>query len=90
MAVVDDDELYDHPDLRYDPPSRSSPVQQLPSPSPPPVRERAMAQRRPVSIPDIVGNMAGKHPVKKSLNSTNIICQMVNQIHDGTTRSTRL
>ena len=65
MAVGDDDELYDHPDLRDDPPSRSSPVQQLPSPSPPPMRERAMAQRRPVSIPDIVGNMAGKHPVKK-------------------------
>ena len=60
MAVGDNDELYDHPDLRDDPPSRSSPVQQLPSPSPPPMRERAMAQR-----PDIVGNMAGKHPVKK-------------------------
>ncbi len=79
MAVVDDDELRDHPDLRDDPPSHTSPVQQLRSPSPPPMRERAMAQRRPVSIPDIVGNMAGKHPVRKSQNSTSIICQMVNQ-----------
>jgi hypothetical protein len=30
------------------------------------MRERAMAQRRPASIPDIVGNMAGKHPVQKN------------------------
>ena len=66
MAVVDDDELYDHPELQYDPPSRSSPVQQLTSPSPPPMRERAMAaQRRPVSIPDIVVDMAGKHSLNK-------------------------
>ena len=70
LAVVDDDEFCDPPDISDPPASRTSPMQQLSSPSPHspsphPMRERALAQRRPVSIPDIVGNMAGKHPIQK-------------------------
>ncbi len=36
-----------------------------PSPSPAPMRQRAMEHLRRVSIPDIVRNMAGKNPVQK-------------------------
>ena len=34
-------------------------------PSPRPMRHRAMAQLRPVSIPDIVSDNAGKDPIRK-------------------------
>jgi hypothetical protein len=41
------------------------PVVASPSPSPAPMRQRAMAQLWPVSIPDIVGHMAGKDSAQK-------------------------
>jgi hypothetical protein len=62
LSVVPDDEFCDPFDLDDPPGSRTpptTPVVASPSPSPAPMRHRAMAQLRPVSIQDIVGNMAG-------------------------------
>ena len=75
VAVVSDDEFPDPLDL-YDPAgSRTPPTPPVeacdshsglpPSPIPAPMRQRAMAQLRPVSIPEIVCNMAGKDPIQK-------------------------
>jgi hypothetical protein len=42
------------------------PVHHQPSPSPPrPIRQRSMAQLRPVSIPNIVSDIAGPDPVRR-------------------------
>ncbi len=41
------------------------PVVPSPSPSPAPLRQRAMAHLRPVSIPDLISNMAGKDPTRR-------------------------
>ena len=46
------------------PPVQAEPSQS-PPPSPRPMRQRAMAQLRPVSIPEIVRDMAGSDPVRK-------------------------
>ncbi len=43
------------------------------------IRLHAMAQPRPVSIPDIVSNMAGKEPIQKLLNSADTTCHMASQ-----------
>ncbi len=72
-TVVSDDDGQRGAD-EEDRPSRSQtpptpPVQagpsQSPPPSPRPMRQRAMAQLRPVSIPEIVRDMAGSDPVRK-------------------------
>jgi hypothetical protein len=46
------------------PPVQAEPSQS-PPPSPRPMRQRAMAQLRPVSIPEIVRDMAGSDPLQK-------------------------
>ena len=53
----------DEPSGAMTPPT--PPVEDSPSPSPRPHRQRSVAQLRPVSIPDIVMNMAGKDPTRK-------------------------
>ncbi len=72
-TVVPDDDGQRSADEDHQP-SRSQtpptpPVQAEPSRSPPPshrpMRQRAMAQLRPVSIPEIVRDMAGSDPVQK-------------------------
>ena len=72
-TVFPDDDGQRDPDEKYRP-SRSQtpptpPVQAGPSQSPPPsarpMRQRAMAQLRPVSIPEIVRAMAGSDPVRR-------------------------
>ena len=79
MAVVpDDDDEEDrgqrHSDVEEREPHRAQtpptpPVQHEPSgsplPSPRPMRQRAMAQLRPVSIPNIVCDTAGPDPLRK-------------------------
>jgi hypothetical protein len=69
-VVLDEDGQRGHDS--EDRPSRSQtpptpPVHAGSSPSPPPsarpMRQRAMAQLRPVSIPEIVRDMAGSNPV---------------------------
>ena len=69
-VVPDDDGQRGHrneyrPSLSQTPPT--PPVHAGSSPSPPPasrpMRQRAMAQLRPVSIPEIVRDMAGSNPV---------------------------
>ncbi len=51
--------------------SQTSPTSVVQAASPPastrPLRQRAMAQLRPVSIPEIVRDMAGSDPPKKQL-----------------------
>jgi len=68
LAVVPDDDLggiseedeQQHPRSLTPP---TPPVLEQPSPSPPrPIRQRAMAQLRPVSIQNIVSDMAGSDP----------------------------
>ena len=79
MAVVpDDDDEEDrgqrHSDVEEREPHRAQtpptpPVQheasESPLPSPRPMRQRAMAQLRPVSIPNIVCDIAGPDPLRK-------------------------
>lgn len=71
-VVPDDDGIRGH--VNEEGPSRSQtpptpPVHagssQSPPPSARPMRQRAMAQLRPVSIPEIVRDMAGSDPVRK-------------------------
>ena len=67
LAVVPDDDplpLEDPAGVRTPP---TPPVVPTHSPSPPPLRQRAMAQLRPVSIPDLVSNMAGKETALETL-----------------------
>ena len=72
-AVVPDDDLgriseeeEQQPPRSQTPPMPPDSDPHQPSPSPPrPIRQRAMAQLRPVSIPDIVSDMAGKDPLRK-------------------------
>ncbi len=71
MAVVPDDDLGRlSEEEEQQPPSSQTPAtppdHHQPSPSPPrPVRQRAMAQLRQVSIPNIVSDMAGPDPLRK-------------------------
>jgi hypothetical protein len=65
LAVVPDDDplpLEDPAGVRTPP---TPPVVPTHSQSPAPLRQRAMAHLRPVSIPDLVSNMAGKDPTRK-------------------------
>jgi hypothetical protein len=70
MVVVPDDDLgriseeeEPQPPCSQTPPM--PPDHHQPSPSPPrPIRQRAMAQLRPVSIPNIVSDMAGPDPFR--------------------------
>ncbi len=73
VTVVPDDDSQRGHQNEYRP-SRSQtpptpPVHAGSSPSPPPasrpMRQRAMAQLRPVSIPEIVRDMAGSDPVRR-------------------------
>jgi hypothetical protein len=71
LAVVPDDDFggiseedAQQPPRLLTPPT--PPVHAQPSPSPPrPIRQRAEAQLRPVSIPIIVSNMAGSDPSRR-------------------------
>ena len=75
MAVVpddnEDDDLGRNSEEEDPQPPRSQtpptpPVHAQPSPSPPrPIRQRAMAQLRPVSIPNIVSDIAGPDPSRR-------------------------
>ena len=78
MAVVPDDDDEDRGQRNSDDEKRephraqtppTPPVQHEPSgsplPSPRPMRQRAMAQLRPVSIPNIVCDIAGPDPLRK-------------------------
>jgi len=74
LATVVPDDAGQGGHQNEDRPSRSQtpptpPVHAGSSPSPPPasrpMRQRAMAQLRPVSIPDIVRDMAGSDPVRR-------------------------
>ena len=71
MAVVPDDYLgrISEEEEQQHPRSQTPPTQpdhHQPSPSPPrPIRQRAMAQLRPVSIPNIVSEMAGPDPLRR-------------------------
>ena len=50
------------------PPVETSPLQSPPASPPALMRQRAVAQLRPVSIPEIVADMAGKDPLQKMAN----------------------
>ena len=70
LAVVPDDDLGLISEEGEQQTSRShtppTPDHHQPSPSPPrPIRQRAMAQLRPVSIPNIVSEMAGPDPLRR-------------------------
>ncbi len=71
MAVVPDDDLgrISDEEEQYPPRSQTPPTppdNHQPSPSPPvPIRQRAMAQLRPVSIPNIVSDMAGTDSLQR-------------------------
>ncbi len=71
LAVVPDDDLGGISEVDEQQPPRSltpptPPVNAQPSPSPPrPIRQRAVAQLRPVSIPNIVSDMAGSDPAQR-------------------------
>ena len=67
LAVVPDDDigLISEDGEQQTPRSHTPPTQDhhQPSPSPPrPIRQRAMAQLRPVSIPNLVSDMTGPDP----------------------------
>ena len=68
--MPDDDQLPQHEQDNIPPRSCTPPTppveadQPSPPPLPPPVRARAMGQLRPVSIPDMVSNMAGRNPIR--------------------------
>ena len=73
LAVVPDDDLGLISEEGEQQTSRShtppTPDHHQPSPSPPrPIRQRAMAQLRPVSIPNLVSDMAGSDPLRKIAN----------------------
>jgi hypothetical protein len=57
------------------PPVQAGPSQS-PPPSPRPMRQRAMAQLRLVSIPEIVRDMAGSDAVRKIADFDGTTCQM--------------
>ncbi len=68
VAVVPEDDFCDPLALEDPARARTSPtppVVQSPSASPAPMRHRAMAHLRPVSIPALVSDMAGKDPTRK-------------------------
>ncbi len=73
MAVVPDDDLgrisASEDDEQQPPRSQTPPtppVHDQPSPSPPhPIPQRSMAQLRPVSIPNIVSDIAGPDPLRR-------------------------
>ncbi len=70
LAVVPDDDLGGISEEDAQQPLRSltpptPPVHAHPSPSPRPIRQRAVAQLRPVSIPNIVSNMVGSDPARR-------------------------
>jgi hypothetical protein len=68
-TVVPDDDEDHQPFHEQTPPTPPVPHEISPGPSPPPsprpVRQRAMTQLRPVSIPNIVFDMAGHDPIQK-------------------------
>ena len=72
-AVVPDDDLgriseeeEQQPPRSQTPPTPPDSDPHQPSPSPPrPIRQRAMAQLRPVSIPNVVCDIAGPDPLRK-------------------------
>ena len=72
-AVVPDDDLgqiaeeeEQQPTHSQTPPTPPDSDPHQPSPSPPrPIRQRAMAQLRPVSIPNIVSDTAGPDPLRR-------------------------
>ena len=73
LAVVPDDDLglISEEGEQQTPRSHTplTPDHHQPSPSPPrPIRQRAMAQLRPVSIPNLVSDMAGPDPLRKIAN----------------------
>ena len=68
MVPDDDHGLISEEEEQQNPRSQIPPTpdHQQPSPSPPrPIRQRAMAQLRPVSIPNIVSEMAGPDPLRR-------------------------
>ena len=70
LAVVPDDDhgRISEEEEQQTPRSQTPPTKghHQPSPSPPrPIRQRAMAQLRPVSIPNIVSEMAGPDPLRR-------------------------
>ena len=89
MAVVPDDDDEDRGQRNSDDEERephraqtppTPPVQHKPSGSPlrspRPMRQRAMAQLRPVSIPNIVCDIAGPGSQRKIADLTGITCRM--------------
>ena len=68
-TVVPDDDEDHQPFHAQTPPTPPVPHQTSPGPSPPPsprpMRQRAMEQLRPVSIPNIVCGTAGHDPIQK-------------------------
>jgi hypothetical protein len=88
MAVVpddDDDRGQSNSDEEERQPYRAQtpptlPIQHEPSrsplPSPRPMRQRAIAQLRPVSIPNIVCDIAGPDPLRKIADLTGITFRM--------------
>ena len=68
VAVVPDDDFCDPLALEDPAGARTPPTPPVvpsPSASPAPMRHRAMAHLRPVSIPALVSDMAGKDPTRK-------------------------
>ena len=67
LAVVPDDDHEMHPPHAPTPPESPvhAPPSQTPPSSPRPMRQRAMAQLRPVSIPNIVCDLAGPQPGRR-------------------------
>jgi hypothetical protein len=71
MVVVPDDDLgrISEEEEQQSPRSQTPPTQPdhyQPSPSPPrPIRQRAMVQLRPVSIPNVVSDIAGPDPLRR-------------------------
>ena len=68
MVPDDDHGLISEEEEQQNPRSQTppTPAHHQPSPSPPrPIRQRAMAQLRPVSIPNIVSEMAGPDPLRR-------------------------
>ena len=68
MVPDDDHGLISEEEEQQNPRSQTppTPAHHQPSPSPPrPIRQRAMAQLRPVSIPNIVCDTAGPDPLRK-------------------------
>ena len=67
MAVVSDDESctpLDHDEPAGARPPPTPPVEDSPPPSPRPQRQRLMARLRPISIPDMVSDIAGRSAIR--------------------------